>query len=126
MKVVFDENVFDEIDHFHPNFDESVPNRCSCEDWKRLKSKLIGCTNQQLPVTLLEFCDTPCQFISTDVARSVQQHLGNQTEEFPPTHRSLTWLDAFRANATDNPSRNLPRSQWGHDFNMGTRINNSS
>ena len=27
MKVVFDENVFDEIDHFHPNFDESVPNR---------------------------------------------------------------------------------------------------
>ena len=24
MKVVFDENVFDEIDHFHPNFDESV------------------------------------------------------------------------------------------------------
>ena len=34
MKVVFDEsgffddNLFDEIDHFHPNFDESVPNRC--------------------------------------------------------------------------------------------------
>ena len=28
MKVVFDENVFDDIDHFHPNFDESVPNRC--------------------------------------------------------------------------------------------------
>ena len=27
MKVVFDENGFDEIDHFHPNFDESVPNR---------------------------------------------------------------------------------------------------
>ena len=27
MKVVFDENVFDEIDHFRPNFDESVPNR---------------------------------------------------------------------------------------------------
>ena len=32
MKVVFDgnvfdENVFDEIDHFHPNFDESAPNR---------------------------------------------------------------------------------------------------
>ena len=27
MKVVFDENFFDEIDHFHPNFDESVPNR---------------------------------------------------------------------------------------------------
>ena len=26
MKVVFDENVFEEIDHFHPNFDESVPN----------------------------------------------------------------------------------------------------
>ena len=26
MKVVFDENFFDEIDHFHPNFDESVPN----------------------------------------------------------------------------------------------------
>ena len=26
MKVVFDENVFDEIDHFHPNFDESAPN----------------------------------------------------------------------------------------------------
>ena len=26
MKVVFDENVFDENDHFHPNFDESVPN----------------------------------------------------------------------------------------------------
>ena len=25
MKVVFDENFFDEIDHFHPNFDESVP-----------------------------------------------------------------------------------------------------
>ena len=25
MKVVFDENVFDENDHFHPNFDESVP-----------------------------------------------------------------------------------------------------
>ena len=22
MKVVFDENLFDEIDHFHPNFDE--------------------------------------------------------------------------------------------------------
>ena len=27
MKVVFDENFFDEIDHFHPNFDESVPNQ---------------------------------------------------------------------------------------------------
>ena len=27
MKVVFDETFFDEIDHFHPNFDESVPNR---------------------------------------------------------------------------------------------------
>ena len=27
MKVVFDENLFDEIDHFHPSFDESVPNR---------------------------------------------------------------------------------------------------
>ena len=26
MKVVFDESGFDEIDHFHPNFDESVPN----------------------------------------------------------------------------------------------------
>ena len=26
MKVVFDENVFDENDHFHPNFDESAPN----------------------------------------------------------------------------------------------------
>ena len=26
IKVVFDENFFDEIDHFHPNFDESVPN----------------------------------------------------------------------------------------------------
>ena len=26
MKVVFDENVFNDIDHFHPNFDESVPN----------------------------------------------------------------------------------------------------
>ena len=26
MKVVFDEIFFDEIDHFHPNFDESVPN----------------------------------------------------------------------------------------------------
>ena len=26
MKVVFDEKFFDEIDHFHPNFDESVPN----------------------------------------------------------------------------------------------------
>ena len=26
MKVVFDENFFDEIDHFHPNFDESLPN----------------------------------------------------------------------------------------------------
>ncbi len=26
MKVDFDENFFDEIDHFHPNFDESVPN----------------------------------------------------------------------------------------------------
>ena len=26
MKVVFDENFFDEIDHFDPNFDESVPN----------------------------------------------------------------------------------------------------
>ena len=25
--MVFDENVFDEIDHFHPNFDESVPNQ---------------------------------------------------------------------------------------------------
>ena len=25
MKVVFDEKIFDEIDHFHPNFDESVP-----------------------------------------------------------------------------------------------------
>ena len=25
--MVFDENFFDEIDHFHPNFDESVPNR---------------------------------------------------------------------------------------------------
>ena len=24
--MVFDENFFDEIDHFHPNFDESVPN----------------------------------------------------------------------------------------------------
>ena len=29
MKVVFDENVFDEIDHFHPNFDESEPDRQS-------------------------------------------------------------------------------------------------
>ena len=27
MKVVFDETFFDEIDHFRPNFDESVPNR---------------------------------------------------------------------------------------------------
>ena len=27
MKVAFDESGFDEIDHFHPNFDESVPNR---------------------------------------------------------------------------------------------------
>ena len=27
MKVVFDENFFDEIDHFHPNFDESEPNQ---------------------------------------------------------------------------------------------------
>ena len=26
MKVVFDEKFFDEIDHFHPNFDESMPN----------------------------------------------------------------------------------------------------
>ena len=26
MKVVFDEIFFDEIDHFRPNFDESVPN----------------------------------------------------------------------------------------------------
>ena len=26
MNVVFDENFFNEIDHFHPNFDESVPN----------------------------------------------------------------------------------------------------
>ena len=26
MKVVFDESGFDEIDHFHPNFDESEPN----------------------------------------------------------------------------------------------------
>ena len=26
MKVIFDEIFFDEIDHFHPNFDESVPN----------------------------------------------------------------------------------------------------
>ena len=24
--MVFDESDFDEIDHFHPNFDESVPN----------------------------------------------------------------------------------------------------
>ena len=31
MKVVFDENFFDEIDHFHPNFDESVPNQVSQE-----------------------------------------------------------------------------------------------
>ena len=29
MKVVFDENVFDEIDHFHSNFDESVPNQAT-------------------------------------------------------------------------------------------------
>ena len=44
MIVVFDENVFDEIDHFHPNFDESVPNprshhsgSCSTDrvDWVR-------------------------------------------------------------------------------------------
>ena len=27
MKVVFDEFFFDEIDHFHPNFDESVPDQ---------------------------------------------------------------------------------------------------
>ena len=27
MKVVFDDSFFDEIDHFHPNFDESEPNR---------------------------------------------------------------------------------------------------
>ena len=26
MKMVFDESGFDEIDHFHPNFDESAPN----------------------------------------------------------------------------------------------------
>ena len=30
MKMVFDENFFDEIDHFHPNFDESVPDRLQC------------------------------------------------------------------------------------------------
>ena len=27
MKVVLMKMVFDESDHFHPNFDESVPNR---------------------------------------------------------------------------------------------------
>ena len=32
MKVVFVEIFFDEIDHFHPNFDESVPNRARHPD----------------------------------------------------------------------------------------------
>ena len=43
MKVVFDESGFDEIDHFHPNFDESVPNRTDvfvlafwCQELERL------------------------------------------------------------------------------------------
>ena len=31
MKVVFDENLFDEIGHFHPNVDESVPNHRHCD-----------------------------------------------------------------------------------------------
>ena len=44
MKVVFDENFFDEnffdeIDHFHPNFDESVPNRQD-HDWPKSVKKL--------------------------------------------------------------------------------------
>ena len=30
MKVVLDENFWDEKRHFHPNLDESVPNRQLC------------------------------------------------------------------------------------------------
>ena len=33
--MVFDENVFDEIDHFHPNFDESVPNLFSSRGFRK-------------------------------------------------------------------------------------------
>ena len=39
MKVVFDENFFDEIDHFHPHFDETAPNRHVIpHDWKTCRN----------------------------------------------------------------------------------------
>ena len=44
MKVVFDENVFDEIDHFHPNFDESVPNRSNTK-----KTQFISIYGKVIP-----------------------------------------------------------------------------
>ena len=46
MKVVFDESGFDEIDHFHPDFDESVPNprtrHSSTAVWRR-HNRSISC-----------------------------------------------------------------------------------
>ena len=45
MKVVFDEKVFDEIDHFHPNFNESEPNRF-------LATTLWICTEQNVTVSV--------------------------------------------------------------------------
>ena len=45
MKVVFDENVFDEIDHFHPNFDESVPNPIVTS---------VGNVSSFMPITFLQ------------------------------------------------------------------------
>ena len=42
MKVVFDENVFDEIDHFHPNFDESVPNQGEGASCRAASGRLMG------------------------------------------------------------------------------------
>ena len=41
MKVVCDENSFDEIDHFHPNFDESAPNQPHNES-RCSKNKIIS------------------------------------------------------------------------------------
>ena len=42
MKVVFDENVFDEIDHFHPNFDESVPNPLVHGSWVTVQRRTLN------------------------------------------------------------------------------------
>ena len=36
MKVVLDENFWDEKRHFHPNLDESVPNPCYAVGWNQI------------------------------------------------------------------------------------------